>query len=267
MGKISFTLPDFVIIGANKAGTTSLANYLTQHPEIRISTVKEPMFFSSEPSRISAGLKDATLAAPYFSLTLREYSDQFEPHTDEIKWFGEASTSYLANPRFSSILLKKIVPDVKIVAMLREPTARAISAYKMCYGNGIEKRTFEETLVTLDMQSKINDHHGVREYVRNSLYGQLLMPYINTFEHANLLFLKYDDFLKNPHGELEKILQFIGVTSYTFDTDTWHNTESDHVTTPIEILESSKDKLHKFFQSDIQITQSITNLDLSNWLD
>ncbi len=265
MAKVSFTLPDFVIIGANKAGTTSLANYLTQHPEIRISTVKEPMFFSSEPSRISAGLKNATLATPYFSLTLPEYSSQFEPHSDEVKWFGEASTSYLANPRFSSILLKKIVPDVKIIAMLREPTSRAISAYRMCYGNGIETRTFEETLASLDKQSKINDRHGVREYVRNGLYGQLLGPYINTFEQTSLLFLKYDDFLENPQGELEKILRFIGAAPYTFDMEVWHNTEADHAKTPIEILESSKNKLREFFQPDIRLTQSITKLDLSNW--
>ena len=73
MGKMSIILPDFIIIGANKAGTTSIANYLAQHPEIKISTVKEPMFFSSEPNYNSASLKDSSLGKPYFARTLKEY--------------------------------------------------------------------------------------------------------------------------------------------------------------------------------------------------
>lgn len=266
MPTATYTLPDFIIIGANKAGTTSVASYLTQHPEICISKVKEPMFFSSDPARASAGLKNATLANPYFAITLDEYSGMFNAASDRVRFFGEASTSYLANPRQSAQLIKKIVPDVKIIAILREPASRAISAYKMCYGNGIENRPFAEVVSEIDTQGRILDRHGVKEYVRNGLYSQLLRPYVSFFDRQNLLFVKYDELAEMPDKVMGLILEFIGASPYQFDTSVKSNTESDHLKDPVAIEEEHVRRLRSFFRDDIRATQDMTSLDLSSWL-
>lgn len=265
MGRRSYTLPDFIIIGANKAGTTSVANYLSQHPEVKISTVKEPMFFSSSPAVHSAGREDATLAKPYFAVTLDEYSSMFVSDPGQELVFGEASTSYLANP-YSATLIKKIVPDVRLITILREPASRAISAYKMCYGSGLEQRSFAEVIDNLEGQANILKCHGVKEYVRNGLYSQLLQPYFNLFDRRHLLFLTYDDLSNTPRKVMSKILAFVGASPYEFDLSVKSNTEADYLNSPIEIQDGLVRRLRNFYQGDILATEKMCGLDLSTWM-
>ncbi len=172
MGRKVVYLPDFIIIGANKAGTISVANYLNQNPKIKISDEKEPMFFSSTPEMIQAKLGEISLEKTYFAITLHEYSKMFEKCSPQVEFFGEASTAYLANPYKSASLIKKIVPNVKIIAILRESVSRALSAYKMCFGEGIEDRSFEDIIKASENQKTIlRSGHCAKEYFRNGFYA------------------------------------------------------------------------------------------------
>ena len=134
------TMPNFLIIGANKGGTTSLYNYLNQHPEIFMSPVKEPMFFTTvecnytKEEKKSKGLSDA-------ATTIEDYQKLFRGVENE-KAIGEASTAYLANPRCAKVI-KKYVTDMKLISVLRHPVDRAYSNHKMYVRRGLEKRSFD----------------------------------------------------------------------------------------------------------------------------
>jgi hypothetical protein len=265
MPQLNIILPDFIIIGANKAGTTSIANYLSQHPEIRISAVKEPMFFSSDPTKISAEKNQATLKKPYFTATLNEYSSMFENYASTIKCFGEASTSYLANPFLTSKLIRKIVPNVKLIAILREPASRALSAYKMCLGNNIEDRSFKDIVRDAAKQTTIQKNHGVKEYIRNGLYSQLLRPYLDFFERHQILFLRYDDLNQDAGTFMNEIASFLDVSPFVFKTDIRFNSAKDNLKKTIRIEKEDFERLKIFYQKDIKTTEKITGLDLSDW--
>ncbi len=119
------TLPNFLIIGAAKSGTTSLYVYLMQHPEIYMSPVKETHFFSFDSeSKMTKGPGDPIHKA---ITDFNEYQALFDGVTDE-KAIGEASTSYLYRPEAPG-RIHKILPDAKLIAILRNPADRAFSAY------------------------------------------------------------------------------------------------------------------------------------------
>lgn len=266
MGAINIILPDFIIIGANKSGTTSVAYYLNQHPEIKMSNVKEPMFFTSNPLNKSATIKTASLGNPYYAISLEEYSSLFvEQHSESSVFYGEASTSYLASPQKAAPLIKKLVPSVKIIAILREPASRALSAYKMCFGNGIEHRRFKEIAKCAEKENKILFAHGVKEYIRNGLYSQLIKPYLDIFERSNILFLKYDDLKSDATQFMNKLLEFIGARQLNLDTNKKLNTAENNLKTKIKIDEKDIKKLKAFYRKDISMTQKLTGLNLTNW--
>lgn len=259
-------LPDFIIIGANKAGTTSIAKYLSQHPEIDMSSVKEPMFFSSNPFNHGADKKSATLGNPSFVHTISEYSNLFNSQKATTNCFGEASTSYLANARTSSTLIYKLIPNVKIVVILRNPVSRAISAYRMCVASGIESRTFYEIVSSVGEQDLILHEQGVREYIRNGLYSQLLQPYTKLFGSSNILYLTYDELCLDANKLLNKIVTFIPKKPFKFSTSIKYNALSKKDKSKMSINDESVNLLKNFYKSDILKTSALTNLDLSDWI-
>jgi len=267
MAKVIWNLPDFIIIGANKAGTTSVANYLNSHPDIQMSKVKEPMFFSTEPTQSSAAMKEASLARPYFTLTLNEYSEMFDAANGKVVKLGEASTSYLANPNTSSKLMRKIVPDVKIIVILRDPVERAISAYKMCVGNGIESRKFSEIVLGAEQDLKILDAHGVKEYIRNGLYVQLLQPYFNFFSKDQILITAYEELRETPSKLLSKIFGFVGVDDHEVSTKKKFNTAADNLKRGrIEIKQEDIDRLRTLFRPELERLLPKMDFDISHWI-
>ena len=119
------TLPNFLIIGAAKSGTTALYRYLYDHPEIYMSERKELHYFSyPETSKLTKGphtYKRLSVS------TLAEYMTFFDGARDEIA-IGEASPSYLYLPGTAERIYQ-LLPNVKIIAILRNPVERAFSAY------------------------------------------------------------------------------------------------------------------------------------------
>ena len=120
-------LPDFVIIGAAKSGTTSLYDFMTKHPRIEPAYTKEPFYFSS-PERLS----------------LLYYKTNFPILTKQLT--GEASTGYLSSLE-APARMKTVIPDAKMIAILRNPVDRAYSHYHFAHGRNVEtSATFEEAL-------------------------------------------------------------------------------------------------------------------------
>lgn len=191
-------LPDFIVIGAGKAGTTSLYDYLNQHPQIYLCPKKETFFFTDEKYR-SSHLKYGAVQ------TRDEYEALFLASLEE-KIVGEISTTYYFRPE-SAQLIRAALPEVKIIAILRNPIERAFSAYQMHVNNGSETRSFADVI---DPSIK---------YVRNGFYYKQLRTYYEVFDHSKIKILFYEDYCADSSTFLSSIFAFVGADS-SFMPDT-----------------------------------------------
>ena len=216
--------PNFFIIGAAKAGTTSLYEYLKQHPDIYFSPVKEPNYFSTDiqVAHFSNTYKKNTFldTEKYFSkknleplqLTFvrkpEHYRRLFENVSGE-KAVGEASTSYL----YSSVAAENIKmynPRARIVAILRNPMERAISHHQMALRYGHTRLGFRQAIET-DM-NKNPKGWGISElYIELGLYYQQLKRYFDQFPADNIKVLLLDDFKEDPQRTVKECQRFLGV--------------------------------------------------------
>jgi len=210
------TLPNFFIVGANKAGTTSLYNYLQQHPEIFMSKNKEPMFFISEDLNLNANRPDKQYRR-YLIDNIEDYSALFDDVTSELA-IGEASTAYLPNP-LAPKNIRKLIPNAKFIAILRNPIERAYSAYTYNLQKGIDPVS-DFKLAIKEEQSKGNWRH----YVKLGFYSKQIKNYFETFEDNQIKVFLYEDLKYDTNTILKNIFQFLEVDdTYTPDISKEHN--------------------------------------------
>lgn len=185
-------LPNFIIIGAGKCGTTSLHNYLDQHPQIYICPRKETYFFIDEARR-------AKLKRWKPVTSIEEYSALFN-NASPNQVIGEISTNYYAYPE-SAQLIHDLLPEVKIIAILRDPSNRAFSEYQMFVQAGHEKKDFAEA--TSDSNKK--------NYVKRGFYYSELLPFFDSFDKDKIKICLYEDFSKEPDKFVRDFFGFIEV--------------------------------------------------------
>ena len=199
-------LPNFIIIGAQKAATTSLYTYLRQHPEIFMTKVKEPMFFNNYKQKNTFFLKGRKIAR---NKTLEEYKSLFDNVKNE-KAIGEASPAYIYNKK-ATTLIKKEIPNVKIIAILRQPVERAYSNFLHTRRAGREPLDdFEKTFVVEN--ERINKHWSpLYHYKSKGFYFKQLQRYFDVFPKENIRILLFEDVIKNPILITKEIFKFLNV--------------------------------------------------------
>lgn len=205
--------PTFLIVGAAKCGTTSLADYLAQHPDIFMPSLKEPNFFAFDgaapvpkgpaPARV---LKE--LLYNWSAVSETEYWALFRGAAEH-KAAGEASVRYL----YFCDSVKKIkatVPNVRLVVILREPVARMYSHYNMNVQKQIEPLSFLEAL---EMEpDRIAQGWGWDWHYRAvSTYSEQVKRYFDAFGRDAVAVYLYDDFVKKPLEVIASICEHIGV--------------------------------------------------------
>ena len=200
------TLPNFIIIGAQKAATTSLYTYLRQHPEIFMTKVKEPMFFNSYKQKDIFFTKGRKIAR---NKTLEEYKSLFDNVKNE-KAIGEASPAYIYNKK-TTTLIKKEIPNVKIIAILRQPAERAYSNFLHARRAGREPLDdFEKTFVLED--KRINENWSpLYHYKSKGFYFKQLQRYFDVFPKDNIKILLFEDIIRNPILTTQEIFKFLNV--------------------------------------------------------
>ena len=220
------TMPNFLIIGSPKSATTSLYEYLKQHPEIYMSPNKEPHFFAFEgkqPDFVGPGDAEAWINKSSI-VDLTEYQKQFEGVTTE-KAIGEASTMYLYLPEAIE-RIKYYIPDVKLIAILRHPVDRAYSHFLHLRREGRERLT-DFSAALREEEQKIKNHWSpVWHYQTVGLYSQQIQRYYHHFERKNIKIYLYDDWVKNSNEMLKDIFTFLEVKEYLPDMSVKHNTSS-----------------------------------------
>jgi hypothetical protein len=216
-------LPNFLIIGATKSGTSSLYFYLRQHPDVFMPEVKEPHFFGFEPDTEVWEIRNAKRQRNSFVITDPEaYQSLFKAATpNQVR--GEASVMYMYLPG-SAARIKAHVPEAKLIAVLRNPVERAYSAYLHFVREAEEPcTTFADALAA--EPTRVAEGWAARYYYQEmGFYARQLSRFYNEFRAEQLRVFLYDDFRKDPQGVTRSIYRFIGVDeSFTPNTTTKHN--------------------------------------------
>jgi hypothetical protein len=265
-------LPNFFIVGANKAGTTSLHYYCSQHPEIFMAKAKEPMFFTALQSSTAQNnvnkTKDPVIYQGYY--TLQDYLKLFETATEPIR--GESSTSYLAN-RNAAVWISKISPASKIIAILRNPIERAISDFKFQIKvNQTEKRTLSQAMNDA-LNNKIDPSHQnlvlgnlsktPGRYVNLGLYSSQIELYKRCFPENQLFIADYDEYNNDTVKFVKKVYNFLEVSDFTPKTNRLNTSEKSKPEFEKDLINNMKD----YFRNDIKKLQSLVSFDVMKWLD
>ncbi len=201
--------PDFLIIGAQKGGTSSLFYYLEQHSQVKLSRIKEVHYFDNNYSK---GLSWYKSFFP-FKWNLKN------------KITGEASPYYLFHPDVPA-RVHALLPHIKLIALLRDPLGRAYSHYQMEIRKGREKvDTFEEAITIEDkriaddepkkMLERKSANHQFFSYLSRGKYYEQVQRWRQFFPEQQILFLKSEDFFANPKDELQKVYDFLGIKNET----------------------------------------------------
>lgn len=215
-------MPNFLVIGAGKSGTTSLYHYLKQHPQIYMSPVKEPKYFALAGQRPDyKGPGDQRIVEDA-ATTREQYLALFGRVTDE-RAVGEATTIYLNDARAHRRMADEI-PGARIVAILRHPADRAYSEYKHMRCAGWEPlAAFEDALEA--EPSRIRAGYYYRwQYRTRGYYGRDLASYFERFAREQIRVYLYEDFCERPFQLLADLFGFLGVdTAFAPDISARHN--------------------------------------------
>lgn len=284
------TLPNFLVVGTARAGTTSMHSYLSQHPEIFMSKVKEPKFFCFEGG-IPAwkGYGDSQAVERYRFTKLDDYASLFEG-SETARAVGESTPWYLYSEKAAQ-RIRHYVPNAKLIVILRNPVFRALSNYQMNRKTGREPLDSFYDALMLEEERIQDSWSWTFHYAKRGRYAEQLQVYYKYFHSDQIHILSFDDFVERPQETVQACFAFLGVESeYVVDTSTRHH--SSHrddewrgwlaklklfghsgrgkAHKPDEELEATIDNaakryLEDYFRDDLEDLQSLVRFDVSKW--
>ena len=185
-GAIARRLPTFLLIGAMKAGTTSLFHYLNAHPQIATPEYKAPEFFVAESN---------------WHRGIDWYRRQFPPTGPDVLAIGEASNAYAKYPRHQGVpaRIAAHLPDVRLVYVVRDPVARIRSHYQTRAAEGSEKEPFAAAVFSNSI------------YLDYSRYALQIEQYLEHFPREQLLVITSEDLRAAREPTMRRVYEFVGV--------------------------------------------------------
>lgn len=204
--------PTFFLVGAPKAGTTSLFRYLGAHPDVAVSAIKEPCFFAPEvpvDPETDAHRRNWDTYRALFA------------HAGRARAIGEGSVAYLSAPNAAAAIRARI-PHAKIVMMLRDPADRLFAHYSAAIAAGVTTAPFPKWVD--DQQQKESDTESTWGPVWAGRYATHLARFKEHFPADQLHVSYYDDFVTEPDAVLARLFSFLGVdASVAIDREERHN--------------------------------------------
>jgi hypothetical protein len=296
-------LPNFLIVGAAKSGTSSLHNYLNQHPEVFMPSYNKEGMKVKEPRFLIKDLVQHRLHNGVWNW--EEYKSLFNEVNDEIS-IGESTVLYLYYYKHAIDNIKKYLGEnVKIIIMLRNPTDRAYSAFQHVSRGLKEQNSFEEALeIEKGRMDKESSLTPMVMYKEMGLYHDMVRAYKENFKNVHIIF--YEDFRDDTEGEIKKIFKFLGlslsahidfVSRHNVGGKRWKNEKMKHVfmkNNPLKsalkkvvpkslrkgvrdtlisastdkvvpMKENTRIKLNTFFEDDVKKLSDLLNIDLTHW--
>lgn len=197
-------LPDFIIIGAQKSGTTALFDYLSQHPELKAATSKEVHYFDRN-----------------YHKGRRWYLGHFPLRSDK-RLSGEASPYYLMHPLVPQ-RVKNLSPEIKLIVLLRNPITRAFSHYQMecrakietlCFKDALnaeEERIKGEEELLIDSREYRSFNHLHFSYKTRGLYARQLKRWFEHYPRENFFIESAERFFNETSDVYSEIIKFLGL--------------------------------------------------------
>ena len=226
-------LPTFLIIGVSKGGTTSLFEYLIQHPDIEPPWRKEVNYFNRLHGRFFEYL-GLYWYKSFFPTVLETYQHRVNYKRKLIT--GEATTHYIFNQNKNiPAMVQRLMPSVKLVALLRHPIDRAYSHYQMFVKEGKEPLVFEDAikceLTPKTQRKKIFFSQGLTQehpysYLARGFYVDQLIQWEKCFSKRQFLILQTDELNLNPQRIVNRVFRFLGIPEYELTDLTKHNVGS-----------------------------------------
>ena len=259
-------LPDFLIIGFHKTATTSLYDYLIQHPNIGSATHKELHYFDTYFWRGLGWYKT------HFPTKMMK--NRIEKTSDQRFITGEATPNYVFYPEAHS-RVKQSLPNVKLIVILRNPIDRAYSHYnyqKKLHRGALENTTFEE-IVTQEIE-KMNNDGFEKEFLRNfnlkndrmpyvhlGIYVKFLKKWMNVFPKEQFHVIKTEELEQNPNQIINDVFHFLGLKEHTIPDLKKRNT-----TKYLEMKSETRKMLYEFYTPYNNELEKLLGMKF-DWLD
>jgi len=232
-------LPDFLILGTQKGGTTSLYRYIATHPNIKPNYVVKELSFFDE----------------LFSRGIPWYKSNF-PIRKKHYLYYEGTTHYLFNPN-CALRVSEILPNCKFIVLLRNPVSRAFSSYKHQVRAGREKLSFEDAVSKEKERLKGEKDKLIADknyfsynyqhfsYLERGKYAEQIKIWFKYFPKSSFLFLKSEEFYRDTQKSLEEVCEFLEIKKIKFNVKKKFNS----VPYNEKISDDVKHELEKFFKS------------------
>jgi hypothetical protein len=225
-------LPDFLVVGAPKSGTTSLYRYLEGHPDVYLSPVKEPRYFAfpdAPPRFVGPGAKDLNREIVWREEDYRALFAGRQPHH---RAGGEASATYLWAPGAAE-RIARTVPESRLIAILRQPADRAFSHFWHNRARHREPLASFEDALAAEPERRRRHYSFNLYYAERGLYGAQLARYLQLFPREQVLVLLFEDFVRDPVDVMARVATHIGVDAeFSFDSTVRHNPRRGRVRFP-----------------------------------
>jgi len=208
----TMTLPTFIVIGVAKAGTTSLYRYLDEHPQIYMYRNKGTNFFGWEDARAWRWTDEGEppRLRHFHVKTVQDYVAAFADAAEGMA-IGEVSPQYFRSPTAAQ-RIREVIPDVKLVASLRNPAERAFSGFLMRTRRGEQVKSAREELTS------------EASHVREGFYFTRLKRYFDAFPRDQIKVYLFEEFKRDPGRTMADLFAFVGVdANFTPDTAPQYN--------------------------------------------
>ncbi len=230
--------PNFFIVGAQKAGTTSLHAMLAAHPDVFMTTPKEPGYFirgfddaerwQTLKRPIGGGEAKSLANVRQGIFTSTEYAALFAgDEAQAARLRGEASTPYLPSPH-AAHRIRETYPEARIVVALRDPVERAYSAWGYNLSRGNENAARFEDAIAKELSGQRDDWIWGSRYLYSGLYARHLQLYFDHFERERILVLKFEHFRSAPEATYGKLCDFLGISPQALTGSTRENATVQH---------------------------------------
>lgn len=249
---MGFEVIDFIVIGAQKAGTTALDEYLRKHESLSMGSKKELHFFDRDHN---------------FNGALIDYSDYHAHFKKEIQsgvLRGEVTPAYL----YKKECVQRIYNysrNLKLLAILRNPIERAFSHWNMQYNRGIECRSFSNCIIGEEDYLNTLPYPKRKKYayLDRGFYTEQINNYLNYFDKSQMLFIKYEEYKRSQQDVLNMIFDFLDVPikHYSFNHTSRHVGNYNYSMKP-----GDKKFLLSFYKNEIHQLEKLLNWDCSDWL-
>lgn len=296
-------LPNFLVVGAGRSGTTSLHHYLRQHPEIYLPDVKSPSYFYCHRVSTPQDRVHARVTRDYFVYETRAYEALFDGVQDESA-VGEVSPAYLASMQAVQHIAEEI-PAAKIVMILRNPVERLYARYVARRRDGLELLDSIAALIAEERKQPLVRDEAVGTYLSAGVCSHFIEAYMAHFPGAQLHLTFFEDLEANASEYMRELFAFLGVSpEFEPDMSRRRNASAGYIRNPIMraiwtksamtrlalrpyVPRALRDKVFShmtrdvvpqtldpgmrlelvgIYRSEIEKLQTLTGRDLSHWL-